>query len=315
MGPAMARFDIASLTAFVAVAEHRSFTKAAAKVEIALPTMSQTIRGLEDQLGVRLFNRTTRSVALTQAGEQLLAEVQPILDGLDQAIENVNAFRDTPAGTLRLAVARSAAVIMDAGHGRPLMRPFLEAYPGVNVDITVDETVSDIVKGRFDAGVRLGQLVERDMTALRISDDFRLLAVAAPDYVRRRGRPATPADLHDHDCIQTRLPWDGSVRPWLFSRGGQDMEVSTRGRLTMNDLDMVLNAALDGIGVACLAEPMVAQHLREGRLVSLLDDWGRTLSGAFLYHPSRRQPPMPLQVFIRYIEGWRRQAQAERRRG
>jgi DNA-binding transcriptional LysR family regulator len=182
------------------------------------------------------------------------------------------------------------------------------------MDITVDETVSDIVKGRFDAGVRLGHLVERDMTALRISDDFRLLAVAAPDYLRRRGRPASPADLHDHDCIQFRLPWDGTVRPWLFSRDGQDLDVSTRGRLTVSDLEMALNAALDGIGVAFLAEPMVAKHLREGRLVCLLDDWSRTLPGAFLYHPSRRQPPMPLQVFIRYIEAWRRQTQAERRR-
>jgi DNA-binding transcriptional LysR family regulator len=310
----MARLDIASLTAFVAVAEHRSFTKAAARVDVALPTISQTIRGLEDQLGVRLFNRTTRSVALTEAGEQLLSEVQPILDGLDKAIENVAAFRDTPAGTLRLAVARSAAMIIDASQGRPLLRPFLEAYPGVQVEITVDESVSDLVKGRFDAGLRLGHLVEHDMTALRVSDDFRILAVASPDYVQRRGRPATPADLHDHDCIQLRLPWDGSLRPWPFSQGGQDIEVSTRGRLTMNDIDMVLNAALDGIGVACLAEPMVARHLADGRLISLLDDWSRTLAGAFLYHPSRRQPPMPLQVFIRYIEAWRRQTQAEHRR-
>jgi DNA-binding transcriptional LysR family regulator len=306
----LSRVQLTELTAFVAVAEHSSFTKAAARVGIALPTMSQTIRSLEERLGVRLFNRTTRSVALTEAGERLLAEVQPILEGLDHAIESVNSFRDKPIGTLRLAVGRSASVIVNAGRRAPLIQPFLEAYPGVRLEVAIEDTNDDIVSGRFDAGIRIGHRIERDMTILRISDAFRLIAVAAPAYASRHPAPEHPNDLHALNCIQYRAPWDGSLQPWLFTNGDQQVEIAVDGSLIVNDAELLLTATLDGVGVAYLPEPMVAEHLALGRLVVLLDHWSRTLPGVFLYHPNRRQPPMPLQVFLRFVETWRKRARA-----
>jgi len=302
----MAGIQLAELTAFVAVAQHRSFTKAAVQVGIALPTMSQTIRSLEERVGVRLFNRTTRSVALTEAGERLLAEIQPLLGGIEDAIESVNLFRDKPIGTLRLAVARHSATRRLS----PLIQPFLAEYPGIRLEISVDDTRSDIVSGRFDAGILVGQRIERDMTVLRLSDDFRILAVAAPDYLARHPAPSLPKDLHAHNCIRYRLPWDGSIQPWLFARGRQQTEIAVDGSLTVNDLELLLNATLDGVGVAYLAEPIIGPHLAQGRLVTLLEGWSCTVPGVFLYHPSRRQTPMPLQVFLRFFEQWRRHAVA-----
>jgi len=305
----MAGLQLTELGAFAAVARHRSFTRAAAQVGIALPTMSQTIRSLEDRLGVRLFNRTTRSVALTEAGERLLAEVQPILEGVDQALESVNAFRDKPMGTLRLAVTRPFATMLLA----PLVQPFLAQYPAIRLEISVDDTHSDIVIGRFDAGIRVGHRVERDMTILRIADEFRMLAVAAPAYMAGVAWPFLPKDLYALNCIRYRTPWDGSLQPWLFTKGDQQTEAAVEGSLIVNDVDLWLNTILDGVGVGYLPEPIVAPYVARGRLVSLLDDWSHTHYGVFLYHPSRRQPPMPLQVFLRFIETWRKTAAVSRR--
>jgi DNA-binding transcriptional LysR family regulator len=302
----MARIQLTELTAFVAVAEHRSFTKAAAQVGIALPTMSHTIRSLEDGLGVRLFNRTTRSVALTEAGDRLLAEVQPILDGIDHAVESVNSFRDKPIGTLRLAIERSAAQIMTAHGFAPLIQPFLVEYPGIRVEISIDDAHGDIISARFDAGIRLGQRIERDMTILRIADDFRLLTVASPGYLASRQRPSVPTDLHGHNCVRCRTPWDGSMHPWGYVKGDQHTEIAVDGSFIVNDIDLLLRNVLDGGGIGYLPEPLVASHVAQGRLVSLLEDWSRTKSGIFLYHPSRRQTPMPLQVFLRFVERWRK---------
>ena len=304
----MARPQLTELTAFVAVAEHRSFTKAAAQVGIALPTMSQTIRSLEERLGMRMFNRTTRSVALTEAGELLLAEVQPILESLDHALESVNAFRDKPIGTLRLAVERSASQVMLSSVRVPLIQPFLAEYPGIRVEIAIEDTPGDIISGHFDAGVRLGNRIERDMTILRMGDDSRVIAVAAPGYMAGRPSPSAPEDLHDLDCVRLRSRWDGSIHPWPFTKGDQHVEVVVDGPLVVDDVDILLDHVLDGVGVGCLPEPMVCSHLAAGRLVSLLDGWSRELPGVFLYHPSRRQPPMPLQVFLRFVEKWRRQS-------
>ena len=302
----MARIQLAELTAFVAVAEHRSFTKAAAQVGIALPTMSQTIRSLEARLGMRMFNRTTRSVALTEAGERLLTEVQPILEGIDHALESVNAFRDKPIGTLRLAVERLASQILLAAVHPPLIEPFMAEYPAVRVEVAIDDTYGDIISGRFDAGIRLGHRIERDMTVLRLSDDSKVVAVAAPDYLADRPRPVVPQDLHDHDCIRFRSPWDGSIATWTFTNGEQHVDIAVDGRLIVNDIGKLMTSVLYGVGIAQLPEPMVASHLAGGRLIRLLDDWSRPLPGAFLYHPSRRQTPMPLQVFIRFVEAWRK---------
>jgi DNA-binding transcriptional LysR family regulator len=300
----MARVQLTELTAFVAVAEHRSFTKAAVRVGIALPTMSQTIRSLEDQLGVRLFNRTTRSVALTEAGERLLTDVVPILEGIDQALEGVSSFRDKPMGTLRLAVARPWGTMLLA----PLVQPFLAEFPAIRLEVAVNDVHSDIVDGRFDAGIQIGHRVERDMTILKIFDEFSTLAVAAPSYLRRHPRPSQPGDLHGHDCIRYRSPWDGYIQPWAFSRNGEQTEIAVDGSLIVNDLDLLMSATLDGVGVAYTAEPIVAAHVAAGRLVSLLEDWSRSLPGVFLYHPSRRQTPVPLQVFLRFVETWRKRA-------
>jgi DNA-binding transcriptional LysR family regulator len=302
----MARIQLTELTAFVAVAEHRSFTKAAVRVGIALPTMSQTIRSLEDSLGVRLFNRTTRSVALTEAGERLFADVLPILEGIDQALEGVNSFRDKPMGTLRLAVARPWGTMLLA----PLVQPFLAEFPAIRLEVAVNDLHSDIVDGRFDAGIQIGHRVERDMTILKIFDEFRTLAVAAPSYLNRHPRPLQPRDLHAHDCIRYRSPWDGYIQPWVFSRDGEQTEIAVDGSLIVNDLDLLMSATLDGVGVSYTAEPLVAAHVAAGRLVSLLGDWSRSLPGVFLYHPSRRQTPVPLQVFLRFVETWRKRARA-----
>jgi DNA-binding transcriptional LysR family regulator len=302
----MARIQLNELSAFVAVAEHRSFTKAATQVGIALPTMSQTIRLLEERLGVRLFNRTTRSVALTEAGGRLFAEVQPILDSIDHAIEGVNSFRDKPMGTLRLAADRSAAAIMTANRVPPLILPFLAEYPAIRVEIVIDDAHCDIVSGRFDAGIRLGHRIERDMTIMRILDEFRVIAVAAPNYMANRPKPALPEDLHAHNCIGFRIPWDHSVPPWVFTKGNKRIEIVVEGSLIVSEIDLALQNTLLGVGVGYLPEPIVAPHLAQGRLVALLEGWSNTLPGVFLYHPSRRQTPKPLEVFLKFVEKWRK---------
>jgi DNA-binding transcriptional LysR family regulator len=298
----MARVQFSEFSAFAAVAESLSFTKAAAHIGCALPTISQTIKALEDRLEVRLFNRTTRSVALTEAGERLLAEIQPILASVDQALENVNLFRDKPVGTLRLAVSRTFAVKRLA----PLIRPFLAQYPAIHLELAIDDTNSDIVRNRFDAGIRTGQRVERDMKVIRVLDEYSLVAAAAPEYLAEHPRPSLPSDLQNHNCIRYRNPGDDSLQPWTFNNGRKRAEMAVKGSLTVNDIDMMLNATLDGIGVAYLPEPVIKPYLGDGRLVRLLPEWDYAMPGLFLYHPSRRQTPMPLQVFLSFIQTWRR---------
>ena len=302
----MARIQLAELTAFVAVAEHRNFTRAAAQVGISPPTMSQTIRSLEEGLGIRLFNRTTRSVALTEAGDRLLAEVQPVMASIDHALESVSAFRDKPMGTLRLAVERSVAEIMFARVRTPLIRPFLEEYPAIRLEVVIDDSYTDIVSGRFDAGIRVGHRIERDMTILRVLDEFRLVAVATPEYLERHPAPLVPLDLHGHNCIRYRLPVEGTIAPWAFIKDGQRIEITVDGSLIVNDAESMLTNTLDGVGVSLLPEPMVASHIAQGRLLPMLEDWSRTLPGVFLYHPSRRHTPVPLELFLRFIEKWRK---------
>ncbi|MGJ4994983.1 LysR substrate-binding domain-containing protein [Bradyrhizobium sp. HKCCYLS3077] len=304
----MARVQLSELSAFAAVADTLSFTKAAAHIGCSLPTISQTIKGLEERLDVRLFNRTTRSVALTAAGERLLAEIQPALERVDQAIESINAFRDKPMGTLRLTVSRVFAM---RGLG-PLIRSFLAEYPDIHLELAVDDTNSDIVRNRFDAGIRAGHRVERDMKVIRVFDECSFVAVASPGYLAAHPTPMVPEDLQSHNCIRHRAPADETLQPWIFDNGGDHTEIAVEGALTVNDLDLALNAALDGIGVAYLVEPMIDQHLADGRLVRLLPGWSHTMPGLFLYHPSRRQPPMPLQVFLDFVKRWRSGATLDR---
>ena len=289
--------QFAELSAFAAVAELRNFAKAAAQLAIAPPTLSQTIRALEERLGVRLLNRTTRSVAVTEAGERLLKELQPVLLGLDQAMQAVNSYRDTPSGRLRLTVVRQAAIGMIA----PLIPHFVAEYPEIQLEVAADDGHGDIVSGRFDAGIRIGEQIEKDMIALRILDKFQIIAVASPAYLDRHSVPLAPHDLHAHNCIRQRMARDGVMHPWSFEKASEKVDVAVEGSVIFNDTQLVLSAALDGVGVAYLPEGCLEVHLAAGRLVPMLRDWSVTRSGLFLYYPSRRQIPAPLQAFIAFM--------------
>jgi DNA-binding transcriptional LysR family regulator len=289
--------QFAELSAFVAVAEHRNFTRAAAQLGISPSTLSQTVRAFEERLGVRLLNRTTRSVALTEVGERLLLDAQPVLDGVDKAIGGVNSFREKPIGTLRLNASRPAAVTFVS----PLLPQFLAKFPEIKLEMTADDTHSDIVSGRFDAGIRIGERIAKDMIAVRLIDKFQVLAVASPDYLARHPIPVTPEDLHGHNCVRLRWDWDGSIQPWVFENSGRRMEVPADGSLTLNDLHLVVNAVLNGVGVGYISEPLIASHIADRKLIPLLGDWRGHLSGVFLYYSSRRQMPGPLRAFIDFM--------------
>jgi DNA-binding transcriptional LysR family regulator len=289
--------EFSELTAFVTVAEHRSFARAAAQLGIATSTVSQTIRALEGKLGVRLLNRTTRSVAATEVGEQLLTQLQPALDSLGRAIGGVNAFRDKPVGTLRLNVARPAAKLVLA----PLIVPFLVEHPDITLDIVTADTHSDIVSGRFDAGVRVGEKIEQDMIAVRLSPPFRMVTVASPAYTASHPEIDEPDDLRAHNCIRHRWDWDRVVHPWELQRDNQRVEVPVEGSLIVNELFLALSAVLDGVGVSYLPDALVAPYIAAGRLEQVLEDWSSERSGVFLYYSGRRQVPAPLQAFIAFV--------------
>jgi DNA-binding transcriptional LysR family regulator len=287
---------LADLNAFIAVAERRSFAKAAVQLGISRSRLSETVRGLEERLGVRLLNRTTRSVAPTEAGERLLARLRPLLDDFGAALDSINMFRDRPAGLLRLTVPPPVATLMLA----PLVARFLARYPEISLEISADAALTDIVASRFDAGIRPGERVERDMIAVRIGAELRSVVVAAPDYLARHPRPTTPRDLEAHECIMFRLP-SGAVFSWPFEKKGQRLEAVVSGHLTVNDLDVAVRAALDGVGVLYTALDFVAPLIAAGRLVPLLEDWQTRSSALYLYYPSRRQVPAPLQAFIAFL--------------
>jgi DNA-binding transcriptional LysR family regulator len=286
------------LSAFVAVAEQASFTNAARHLGLSTATLSQTVRALEARLGVRLLNRTTRSVAPTVAGERLLIQLRPLLDGFDAAIESINAFRDKPAGHLRLTMPPPVARFVL----RSVLARFLEQYSEIVVETTVESGLTDIVADRYDAGFRRGNLVARDMIAVRVTDDLHYRVVASPDYVAHHGRPQTPADLHGHNCIRYRLPGGGFI-PWLFIADGKLIEFDVSGSLVViNDPELVLNAALQGIGIAYLYEEYVARMIADGRLLSLLDKSALPVTeGFFLFYPSRRQNSAALRAFIEFL--------------
>ena len=288
----------AELSAFTGVAEHSSYTKAARALGLSTATLSQTVRALEDRLGVRLLNRTTRSVALTDAGERLLTQLRPLLDGFDAAIESVNAFREKPAGHLRLTMPPPVARFVLA----PVLARFLRLYPEIAIETTVESGLTDIVASRYDAGFRRGNLVARDMIAVRVTNDMHYHVVASPEYLARRGRPRTPSELHGHNCIRYRLP-DGRFIPWIFVVDGRTAEFDVEGSVVvLNDPELVISAALAGIGVAYLYEEYVASHIADGRLVSLLDKTALPVTeGFFMFYPSRRQNPAALRVLIEFL--------------
>jgi len=289
--------QFAELSAFVAVAEHRNFTKAAAQLGVSRSSLSQTIRSLEEHLGVRLLNRTTRSVALTDAGERLLADTQPVLDGIDKALEAVNAFRDKPSGTLRLSMTRVTATFIIG----PRLPQFLAKFPDIKLEIAADDSHSDIVSSHFDAGISIGERIAKDMIAVRVLDDQRLVAIASPAYLAHHPSPATPQDLHAHNCVRLRSDWDGSIQPWAFENAGRRLEVVVDGSLVLNEWSLVVNAVLGGIGIGYAPELLISSPVADGRLVRLLEDWCGHVSGVFLYYPSRRQMPGALRAFIDFM--------------
>jgi DNA-binding transcriptional LysR family regulator len=288
--------ELAEMNAFITVAERRSFSSAAVQLGISRSRLSETIRELEGRLGVRLLNRTTRSVAPTVAGERLLAQIRPLLADFDAVLDSINAFRDKPAGLLRLTVPPPVASFMLA----PLLPRFLDKYPAIDLEISVDGALTDIVAGRFDAGMRAGDRVERDMIAVRIGEEIRSVVVAAPEYLARHKRPTTPRDLGAHNCIRFRFQ-SGVIVPWQFEKKGRQVEVAVEGRLTVNDPELAVRAALDGVGVLYTALGYAEPDINAGRLVPLLEDWRTPAAAIFLYYPGRRQVPVPLQAFIEFL--------------
>jgi DNA-binding transcriptional LysR family regulator len=291
------------MTAFVAIAERSSFAKAAVHLGVSRSALSETIRGLEDKLGVRLLNRTTRSVALTEVGERLLAELRPALASFEAAVESINKFRDKPAGHLRLTVPRPAAKMVI----EPILSKFLATYPAISLEIITDSALTDIVRDRFDAGIRPGHVLEQDMIAIRVGEDARPTVVASPDYLRQHGRPKMPADLQAHNCIRQRFA-SGAIHQWAFEKRGKNLEVMVKGSLVVSDGELSLRAALDGVGLARLPITLVEPHIARRKLVPLLEDWTPHSVGFYLYYPSRRQAPAALQAFVDFLKANTRSA-------
>ncbi len=290
----MQREEMKDLLWFLAVASERNFTKAAAKLGTSQSTLSQTIKQLEARLGVRLLTRTTRSVALTDAGERLFQSLSPRIEQIDADIAALVAFRDKPAGTVRITLSDHALQTTVW----PKLQPVLRDYPDVRVELHSDNTMRNIVEDRFDAGVRLGESIDKDMIAVRIGPDWRLVAVASPDYVERHGRPATPQELVNHLCINLRQTTAGGLYAWEFEKGGRDLRVRVDGQLTFNSTLPMVEAASSGYGIAYVPETIVGSHVAEGRLIILLDEWSPRFSGYHLYYPSRRQISPAFAVLI-----------------
>lgn len=288
--------EFAELSAFVAVAEQANFARAATQLGVVPSTLSQTIRNLEERLGVRLLHRTTRSVSLTEAGERLLARSRPAFLELQSAVESLNDLRNTPTGTLRLSVSSVPAHMILA----PLLKGFLQAYPAIQVEVVVDNSDSDIVSGRFDAGLRYGLRIDKDMLRVVASKESRMVAFAAPAYLQQCGTPQVPQDLEAHNCIQFRKS-DGSTLLWAFEKDQQPLEVNVHGNLMVNDVDLLLKAVRDGIGIGCMIESYVAADIAAGRLVAVLTEWSAPVHSYYLYYANRHQHPLPLKAFIDYL--------------
>jgi DNA-binding transcriptional LysR family regulator len=281
----MRREELADLSAFAAVAEERSFTRAAAKLGTSQSALSFTVRRLEERLGVRLLSRTTRSVAPTQAGERLLRTLGPALDNIGAELASLSELREKPAGTIRITAGEHAAESILW----PALATLLPHYPDIKVELVLDYGLTDIVAERFDAGVRLGEQVAKDMIAVPIGPNVRLVVVGAPSYFARRPRPKRPQDLTAHECINIRFPTQGGLFAWEFEKRGRELKVRVEGPLVCNSLSVRLHAAVAGLGLTCLPEDQVQTHLADGRLIQVLDDWCPSFSGYHLYYPSRRQ--------------------------
>ncbi|MFN2645176.1 MAG: LysR family transcriptional regulator [Burkholderiales bacterium] len=290
----MRRADVPDLLAFLAVARERSFTKAAAKLGVSQSALSHTIRGLEGRLGLRLLTRTTRSVSPTQAGERLLSTVGERFEEIERELEALSALRDKPAGTIRISAGEHSvnSILL------PALCKFLPEFPDIKVEITVDHALTDIVAQRYDAGIRSGEQVAKDMIAVRIGPDMRFAVIGAPSYFAKRPVPKKPQDLTDHNCINLRLPTYGGLYAWEFERDGRELRVRVEGQLICNAPSQMLQAALDGCGLAYVPEDLAQPHVAQGRLKRVLEDWCPAYSGYHLYYPSRRQPSPAFSLLV-----------------
>jgi len=289
----MRRPELGEMNAFVTVAERRSFAKAAVQLGISRSRLSETIRALEDRLGVRLLNRTTRSVAPTEAGERLLRNIGPRFDEIEAELEAVRELRTKPAGTIRITATEFAidTVLL------PKVAPLLREYPDIRVEMIVDYGLTDIVAQQYDAGVRSGEQVAKDMIAVRIGPDMRMAVVGAPAYFKSRSEPKTPQDLIGHNCINLRLPTHG-VYAWEFEKGNRELRVRVEGQLTFNGTAQLLNGALAGCGLAYIPEGLITEHVAKGRLKRVLADWCQSYSGYHLFYPSRRQSSAAFALLV-----------------
>lgn len=298
----MARSSLDDLAAFVAVGRERSFTRAAARLGVSPSALSHSLRGLESRLGVRLLTRTTRSVTPTKAGERLLAAAGPRLDDIEAELAALSELRDKPAGTIRITTSETAANTILW----PALERLLPAYPDIKVELAVDQGLTDIVTERYDAGVRLGEQVAKDMIAVRIGPDLRMAVVGSPAYFASHPPPASPHDLAHHLCINLRLATLGGLYAWEFEKDGRELRVRVEGQLVFNDVPLIVRAARAGFGLACVPEDHVLPEITAGRLVRALEDWCPPFSGYHLYYPSRRQlaPAFALVVeALRYRRG------------
>ena len=296
----MTKPSLADLEAFAVVAAERSFRRAADLMGVSRSALSHRMKKLEQQVGLRLLNRTTRSVSPTDAGARLLRRIEPVLGNLNSAIDTLADERGTPSGTLRINADKGAARLML----RRIMPAYLEKYREVEIDLVCDGRLVDIVEQGFDAGVRLAEAVPQDMIAVRLSDEFRFLAVASPNYVDRFGKPDTPDDLRNHRCIRQRLP-SGKRYRWEFERRGQEIAIDPPGALTLNDNDLLADAAIHDLGIAYLPETALSDHLAAGRLVAVLEDWCPPNAGLMLYYPGHRHVPAALRAMIDLVKATR----------
>ncbi|MBO6936483.1 MAG: LysR family transcriptional regulator [Deltaproteobacteria bacterium] len=290
----MEREDLADLYAFVMVATEGSFTRAAAKAGTSQSSLSRTVRKLESRLGIRLLNRTTRHVSPTAAGERLLRTLSPAMASIDEELEVVRGLGEEPAGTIRITTSRHAVNTVLW----PVLKPFLERYPEVNIELALESRFTDIVAERFDAGVRLGEALAQDMVAVRIGPDLRMAVVGSPAYLEAHPAPKKPKDLSDHRCINLRFRTTGGLYAWELEKRGRELHVRVDGQLTFDDIDMVRQAAIDGFGLAFLMRDHIQPHLDAGELVTVLDDWCPPFVGYHLYYPSRRQHSAAFKLLV-----------------
>lgn len=293
------RDDLGSLAMFLVVAEEKSFTRAAARLGVSQSALSHSMRRLEERLGLRLLTRTTRSVSPTLAGEQLLETLRPALGDIDEKLSSLTELRDRPAGSIRITTSKHAARTILW----PVVNKLTAEHPDIKIELSIDGGLTDIAAERFDAGVRLGERLEKDMIAVRIGPKLRMAAVASPAYFAEHGTPVSPGDLAHHRCINLRFVSSGTLYVWEFEKDGRELRVKVDGQIVLNDVDLTVDAAVAGRGIALMIEDHVAAQIADGSLIRVLEDWCEPFDGHYLYYPSRRQPSPAFSLFLDALRG------------